>query len=116
MVISTPGPADSSHLPATSASAEELIAAIGLEPRHAHSGRHLEALQDLSRSWVDSPQITVVPFPRGVPELAIDPRDPRDEAVGVYGAKNRPGLGIDLMDLPLPVLPHPERPFGPREP
>jgi hypothetical protein len=25
-------------------------------------------------------------------------------------------LGIDLMDLPVPILPHPERPFGPREP
>jgi hypothetical protein len=25
-------------------------------------------------------------------------------------------LGIDLIDLPLPILPHPERPFSPREP
>src|ERR1039458_8188695 len=27
-----------------------------------------------------------------------------------------PVWGIDLMDLPTPILPHPERPFGPREP
>ena len=37
-------------------------------------------------------------------------------AVGLDRAKNRPCLGIDLMDLPVPILPHPERPFGPREP
>jgi anaerobic magnesium-protoporphyrin IX monomethyl ester cyclase len=35
---------------AFASSAEEPIAAVGLEPRHAHSGRHLEPLQDLSRS------------------------------------------------------------------
>src|SRR6202140_4073732 len=110
------GPADGSPLPAPSASAEELIAAIGLEPRHAHAGRHLEALQDLSGSRIDSPQIALVTFPGAVPELAVDPGDPGDEAVGLDGAKNRPCLGVDLMDLPVPILPHPERPFGPREP
>ena len=50
-----------------------------------------------------------------MPELAVDPGDPGDEAVGLDGAKNRPCLGIDLMDLPVPILPHPERPFGPCE-
>src|SRR5208282_2655260 len=112
----SPGPADGSHLPAPSSSADELIAAIGLEPRHAHSGRHLEPLQDRSRARIDSPQIALVTFPGAVPELAVDPGDPGDEAVGVDGAKNRSCLGIDLMDLPVPILPHPERPFGPREP
>src|SRR6266496_4726458 len=111
----SPGSADGSHLPAASASAEEPIAAIGLEPRHTHSRRHLELLQDLSRSRIDPPQIALVAFPGAVPELAVDPGDPGDEAVGLDGAKNRPGLGIDLMDLPAPILPHPERPFGPRE-
>src|SRR5256886_12476971 len=110
------GPADGPHLPAASSSAEELIAAIGLEPRHEHSGRHLELLQDLSRSRIDSPQITLVTFPGAVPELSVDPGDPGDEAFGLDRAKNRPCLGIDLMDLPVPILPHPERPFGPREP
>src|SRR5438874_9384296 len=110
------GPADGPHLPARSSSAEELIAAIGLEPRHAHSGRHVEPLQDLSGSRIDSPQIALVTFPGAVPELAVDPGDPGDEAVGLDGAKNRPCLGIDLMDLAAPILPHPERAFGPREP
>src|SRR6202043_3910907 len=44
------------------------------------------------------------------------PGNPGDEAVRLDGAKSRPGLGIDLMDLPVAILPHPERPFGPREP
>jgi len=110
------GPADDPHLPAPSSSAEELIAAIGLEPRNTQSERHIEPLQDLSRSRIDSPQIALVTFPGAVPELSVDPGDPGDEAVGLDRAKDRPCLGIDLMDLPVPILPHPERPFGPREP
>jgi hypothetical protein len=58
----SPGPANGPHLPASSSSAVQLIAAIGLEPRNAHSGRHLEPLQDLSRSGVDPPQIALVTF------------------------------------------------------
>ena len=85
-----------------------------LEPRHTHSRAHLEPLQDLSRSRIDSPQIALVTFPGSVPELSADSGDPGDEAVGLDGAKNRPCLGIDLMDLPVP--PHPEHPSGPREP
>src|SRR5947208_14679892 len=84
------GPADRPHLSALSSSAEEAIAAIGLEPRNAHSGRHLERFQDLPRSRIDSPQIALVTFPGGVPELSVDPGDPGDEAVGLDGAKNRP--------------------------
>src|SRR5262249_46003677 len=109
-------PADGPHLPAPSASAEELIAAIGLEPRNVHSGRHLEPLQDLSRSRIDSPQIPLLTFPGAVPDLSVDPGDAGDEAIGLDRAKNRPRLGIDLMDLPVPILPDPGRPFGPREP
>src|SRR5690349_2206991 len=77
----SPGSTDGSHLPAASASAEELIA-IGLEPRHAYSRRHLEPLQDLSRSRMDSPQIAFLIFPSAVPELSVDPGDRGDEAVG----------------------------------
>jgi hypothetical protein len=110
------GPADGPHLAATSSSAEEQIAAIGLEPRNAHSGRHLEPLQNLSRARIYSPQIALVTFPGGVPQLSVDPGDPSDEAVGLDRAKNLPCLGIDLIDLPVPILPHPERSFGPREP
>ncbi len=110
------GPADGPHLAAPSAAAEEPIAAIGFEPRNAHAGRHLEPLQDLSGPGIESPQIALVTFPGTVPELSVDPCDPGDEAVGLDRAKNRPCLGIDLMDLPLPILPDPERPFGPCEP
>src|SRR5262249_61219154 len=54
--------------------------------------------------------------PGAVPGLCAAPGDPGGEAVGPDRAKNRPCLGIDLMDLAIPVLPDPERPFGPREP
>jgi hypothetical protein len=50
-----------------------------------------------------------------MPELAVGPRDPGDEAVGFDGAKNRPCFGIDLMDLAVPVLSHPQCAFGPGE-
>src|SRR5262249_1753436 len=60
-------------------------------------------------------QIALGTFPGAVPELSVDPGDPGDVAVALDSAQNRPGLGIHLMDLPLPILPHPERPFGPRE-
>ena len=62
------------------------------------------------------PQLALVIFPGGVPELAVDPGDAGDEAVGFDGAKNGSGFGIDLMDLPVPILPDPERAFGPGEP
>src|SRR5438552_3699434 len=78
----SPGPPDGSDLPAPSSSAEELTAAIGLEPRHAHSGRHVEPLQDLSRSRIDSPQVALVAFPGAVPELVVGPGDPGDDAGG----------------------------------
>jgi hypothetical protein len=92
------------------------MVAIGLEPRHAHSGRHVELLDDFSRSRIDPPQIALVTFPGAVPKFAFDPGHPGDEAVGLDGAKNRPCLRINLMDLAVPILPHPERTFGPREP
>src|SRR5262245_22057355 len=114
--VASPGPADGSHLAAASAVAEEPFAAVGLEPRHACSMRHLDPLQHLSRSRIDPPHIALVTFPGAVPELAVDPGDPGHDAVGLDGAEYRPGLGIDLMDLPAAMLPHPERPFGPRQP
>src|SRR6185369_5207795 len=74
------GAADGPHLSAPASSAEELIAAIGLEPRHGHAGRHLEPLQDFSGSGIDPPQIALVTLPGAVPELSVDPGDPGDEA------------------------------------
>src|SRR5262245_3535860 len=81
-----PGPADGSYLAGVAAAAEELIAPIGLEPRHACSRRHLESLQDLARSRIDPPQFALVTFPGAVPELAVDPGDPGDDAVRLDGA------------------------------
>jgi hypothetical protein len=115
VIFDSLGPADGPDFPAPSPSAEELIASIGLEPRNKGAGRHLETLQDLSGPRIDSPQITVIAFPGSVPEISVDPGDSGDEAIGFDGAKNGPGLRIDLMDFPVPVLPHPERPFGPRQ-
>ncbi len=51
-----------------------------------------------------------------MPELAVDPGDSCDEAVGFDGAQDRAGIGIDLEDLPVPVHAHPECSFSPREP
>ena len=64
-----------------------------------------EPLQHLSRSLIDLPQIALVTFPGAMPELALDPGDPGNKAVGLDGAKNRPCLGIDLINLPVPILP-----------
>src|ERR1700704_3068647 len=112
----SPGPADGSNLAAISASAEKLIAVTRLEPGHAHSGGHLQALQNLSGLRIYSRQLALVTFPAAVPEFAVDPGHPGDEAGGLDGAKDCPCLRIALMDVRVPILPHPERPFGPREP
>jgi Holliday junction resolvasome RuvABC DNA-binding subunit len=80
------GPADGSHFPATSAAAEKPIATVRLQPRHTHSRWHFECLQNLSGLRVDAPQITLLFFESGVPELPIDPGDSSDEAVGFDGA------------------------------
>src|SRR5579884_2336090 len=107
---------DRSDLPGLASAAEELVAAIGLEPGNVDSGRHVERLKNFAGASIDVPQVALVTFPGRVPELAINPGHAGDEAVGIEGAKNRSGLGIDLMNLALPVLPHPEGPFGPRQP
>src|SRR6185295_18767976 len=39
-----------------------------------------------------------------------------DEAVRLYRPKNLPGVGIDLVDLPAPIVPNPQRPLSPRKP
>ena len=108
--------ADSSHLSTTFAAAEEAVAAIGLQPRHAYSRWHFDCLQHLPGLRIDPPQIALVPFQSGMPEFPIDPCDARDKAVGFDGAKDDARFRVDLMDLAGSVLPHPEGPFGPRQP
>src|SRR5262249_33875118 len=68
-----------------------------------------------ARSRIDSPQVALVTLPGGVPELSVDPRDAGDEAVRLDGAKNLSSFGIDLMNLPISILPHPKRPLCPSE-
>jgi hypothetical protein len=57
-----------------------------------------------------------VVFPGGVPQLAVHPGDAGDKALGLDGAQNRSGLGINPQDLPAPILPEPERSFSPGQP
>ena len=47
--------------------AEERITVSALEPRHDPSRRHLERLQDASRSGIDSPHIALVTLRVGMP-------------------------------------------------
>jgi len=111
-----PGSADGSHRATVTASAEEPITAVRLQPRYAHARRHFQRLQNLACSGVDSPQLALVAFPGAVPEFAVDPSDTGDKAVGFDRAENFPGPGVDLMDLAVAILSHPERTFRPREP
>ena len=50
-----------------------------------------------------------------MPEFAVDPGDAGNDTVGLDGAQNGSRLGIDLVNLPAAVLPHPERAFRPRK-
>jgi hypothetical protein len=103
--------ADDSHFSASSAAAEERVAAVGLEARHRQAARHVDLLQNLAVLRIDSAQFAFLGFPGAVPELAFHPGDASDETVRLYGAKDRAGLRIDLMDLAFAMLPDPEAPF-----
>jgi hypothetical protein len=76
---------------------------------------HIKPLKNFSGPRIDSPQVTLVTLPGGVPELSVDPGNSGDEAVGLDGAENGTCFGIDLMDPSLPILAHPECPFSPGE-
>jgi hypothetical protein len=114
--MASPRPADGPQLPAVAAAAEESIAAVRLESRHAGAGRHFEPLEDPPGCRLDAPQIAFVAFPGGVPEFAVDPGDTRNEAIGFDGAEHGAGFRIDLMDLPAAVLADPECTFSPGQP
>ena len=83
-------PPDRSDLAALFPSAEEPIGTIRFEPGNVDSLGHVEVFKHFTRLRIDSPQIALVTFPGGVPQLSIDPRNPGDEAVGLDGAKNLP--------------------------
>ena len=109
-------PPDNPHLPASPSTTEEKITAIGLESGHAIAELHLEPFQDLAHSRIDSSQVALISFPGGVPEFAVDPGHAGGEPVALDRAQDRARVGIDLVDLSLPVLAHPERAFGPGGP
>src|SRR5690606_29795015 len=93
----------------------EAVGAVGLESRYARARRHVDALEHFARTRVDSPEIARLVFPRAVPEFAIDPGDTGDEATGLDRAQDGAGARVDLVDLPVAVLSHPEAAFGPCE-
>src|SRR5206468_8427636 len=77
---------------------------------------HLERLQCLPCPRIDAPDRALVPLPGSMPELAPHPGHAGDEAVGLDRPDGLSGFGVDLMDLSVPILADPERPFRPREP
>src|SRR5277367_6423441 len=74
-------PADDSQLAAASAAAEELIGAVGFEPRDACAGRHFQPFENLAGGGVDPPHIALLAFPSSMPKLAVDPSDSGDDPV-----------------------------------
>src|SRR5262249_4524561 len=62
---------------------------------------------------VDVAQVAFVALPGGVPEFAVDPGHPGDEAAARDGTQDRTGVRIDLVDLALPIDADPERSFRP---
>jgi hypothetical protein len=113
--VTSPGSPDCPDLPGSAISAEKLVGAIGLKAGNPNPVGHIEPLKDFSGLRIDAPQITLITVPGGVPELTVDPGNSGDEAVGLDGAKNGSGFGIDLMDLSIAILAHPKCPFGPGE-
>src|SRR5450631_544038 len=106
-------PSYRAHFAAVAAAAEERVATVRLESRHADAGRHVDLLQNLAGLRIDPAQFAFVGFPGAVPEFAVDPGHAGDEAVRLDGANDRPGLRIDLMNPAVAMLPNPERSFRP---
>ena len=107
--VGSPGLADGPYLPAPASSAEELIAAIGLEPRHRPTPGGMSSLSKTSPFEDRTASIAVVTFPGAVPELSVDPGDPGDEAVGLDRAKETAPVRDGLDQSPVPIFPAGER-------
>src|SRR5262249_23274389 len=115
-VSALPGTAHRTDTAAGAATGVEEVALVRLQAGdlrplgHRQSGEHLAGLR------IDAPDIGVGPLPGGMPQLTVHPGDAGDEAVRLEGAQDSAGLRVDLVDLPLPVRPHPERPPRPGQP
>src|SRR5262245_10225043 len=94
----------------------EEFALVRFEPAHPRPLGHRQAGQHLACPGVHLADVGVVSFPGPVPELAVHPGDSRDEAVRLDGAQDRARVGIDLVDLPIAVLPDPQRALAPGQP
>src|SRR5262245_61837766 len=108
--------AHGANLSARSAAAIEEVGPVRLEAADKGATRHLQPVEDGAALRVDAADIAFVPFPGPVPQLAVDPGHAGDEAVGLDGAQDRAGRGIDLVDLPIAILSDPEAAFRPGEP
>ena len=92
-----------------------MIIAVRFEAGNHDTGRHLDPVQHFSGSRIDLPNIAFVAFPCRVPKFSVDPGHASDEAVAFDGAQNGARRGIDLVDLAIAVLPHPQAALGPGE-
>src|SRR5262249_53956754 len=63
----------------------------------------------------DPSHVAFFTFPGAMPELALDPGHPGDEAVRLDRAQDLAGVGIDLVDLAVAILSHPQGSLGPGE-
>jgi hypothetical protein len=68
--------------PALAAAAEVGVAAVGLQPGDTRAGRHVDGLQHLARLRIDAPEVALLALPGAVPQLAVDPGDAGDDALG----------------------------------
>src|SRR5664279_1502022 len=101
------GTAHGADLAAAAAAGIEEVGAVGLEPAHGGARRHGQPVEHGAALRVDAADLALVAFPGAVPQLATGPGHAGDEAVRLDGAQHRAGGGVDLLDLPVAVLPHP---------
>src|SRR3984957_17401843 len=116
MLLASLWPAHNPYLPALLSAAKKLIAPVRLEPRDESTVRHFKLFKNLTRLGIDATHFTLFTLRGGMPELSVDPRDPGYETVGLDRAQYPAGVRIDLMDLPVAILPYPERSFRPSKP
>src|SRR3569833_1750838 len=109
-------PGHGPHFAAAAAAAEEPVAAVGLENRDTGARRHFELFEHVAVARVQASERAFIAFPRGVPQLALDPRHTRDKAVRFDRAQYLARLRIDLMNLARPILTAPQRAFRPGAP
>src|SRR5688500_4635761 len=76
-------PTDRANLAALAAAAEEDVVAAAFEAADAGVGWHFQALEHGTGGGVDVAELAFIVFPGGVPQLAVDPGDARDEAIGL---------------------------------